>query len=76
MYTQMQGTSVAAKQSVHGRNHIVNVWARDEGQMFAGVHVFGNSRNPGTLLKVSLPQGRTVGNMIRTGSKNKGLGPL
>lgn len=68
--------SVAAKQSVHGRNHIiVNVWARDEGQMFAGVHVFGNSRNPGTLLKVSHPQGRTVGNMIRTGSKKQGSRP-
>lgn len=44
--------------------------------LFAGaVCVFGNSRDPGTLLKVSRPQGRTVGNTIRTGSKKQGSRP-
>lgn len=66
--------SVASKQSVDQKVYCQCLGPR-RGAMFAAVHVFGNSRNPGTLLKVSHPQGRTVGNMIRTGSKKQGSRP-
>lgn len=69
-HTQMQEMGVA----VHNRPHCP-VWARDEGAL-CWCGVFGNSRDPGTLLKVSRPPGTNSGEHHQDRFKETGVSAL